>query len=139
MRLERAGEGGAKTVLSAGGSFVRLITGEWREVKRLAIGELATTEAVNGVGGAVQSRALSYFTRSYRVRDFESHALAEVGRRRLGQAETVVAVNDGAEWLRSFVDYHCPPFFQRRGYPIGLGAVESAHKDGTDGKHTPRR
>ena len=147
------------------------------------------------------------------MRDFETFALAELARRGLHQAKTVVAVHDGAEWLQSFTDYHCPqavrvldfahalshiaeagravigegsadfqgwfthaahqlkhkppqrtlaelrllrtkakhehqldavdgahfylhrrlplidyPFFQRRGYPIGSGPVESAHK-----------
>jgi len=128
--------GPAQLVISADGSFIRLTTGAWREVKGLAIGRFETVAGPRGAGGAVKTRELSYFTRSYRARDFETYALAELARRGLGQAETVVAVNDGATWLQSFVDYHCPQAVRILDFAHALGHVAEAGRtiwgDGSD-------
>ena len=51
---------------------------------------------------------MSYFSRSYRTREFEQYALTECHRRGLGNAQRVVTVNDGSEWIESFTDYHLP-------------------------------
>ena len=56
----------------------------------------------------VKTENITYFSRSYRARQFERFALSELQHRGLDQAEQVVAVNDGAEWIQSFIDYHCP-------------------------------
>jgi hypothetical protein len=129
VRLEEEGldeetEGPAKLLISADGSFVRLTSGEWREVKGMAVGEFERV----GVTEEVKAQNLSYFTRSYRVRDFETFSLAELARRGLGKAGTVVAVNDGAEWLQSFVDYHCPTAVRILDFAHALGYVADAGK-----------
>lgn len=130
IRLEKEGfdeiEGQAKLVISADGSFIRLTNGEWREVKGLAVGEFETVDAALGVSEEVKTRNLSYFTRSYGVRDFETFALPELARRGLDEAETVVAVNDGAEWLQSFINYHCPTAARILDFAHALGHVAEA-------------
>lgn len=128
LRLEEEGwdetAGPAKMLISADGSFVRLTSGEWREVKGMAVGEFETVGATE----EVKAQNLSYFTRSYRARDFETFSLAELARRGLDKAETVVAVNDGAEWLQSFVDYHCPKAVRILDFAHALGYVADAGK-----------
>lgn len=130
--LEKEGfdetEGPAKLVISADGSFIRLTSGEWREVKGLAVGEFETVYSAQGVPKEVKATNLSYFTRSYRVRDFETFALTELARRGLDKAETVVAVNDGADWLQSFVNYHCPTAVRILDFAHALGHVSEAGK-----------
>lgn len=129
-RLEKegldAGPGPEKLLISADGSFVRLTSGEWREVKGLAVGEFETEYETPGAVGQVKTKKLSYFTRSYRVRDFERCALAELARRGFDQAGTVVAVNDGAQWLQSFIDYHCPKAVRVLDFAHALGHVAEA-------------
>jgi hypothetical protein len=39
---------------------------------------------------------------------FETLALTEMHRRGVENARAVAAVMDGAEWLQTFTDYHCP-------------------------------
>lgn len=116
----------ARLAISADGSFIRLTNGDWREVKGVAIGEFETLYSASGIATEVKTRNLSYFTRSYRVREFETFALAELARRGLGQAETVVAVNDGAQWLQSFVNYHCPRAVRILDFAHALGHVAEA-------------
>jgi hypothetical protein len=95
-------------LLSADGAFVQLTTGEWREVKSVVVGEFTTEYDPQSWTAQVKTTNLSYFSRSGGVRDFERAALAELYRRGLENAQTVVAVNDGAEWIQSFLDYHSP-------------------------------
>lgn len=121
-------EGPEKLAISADGSFIRLTNGEWREVKGLAVGEFDWVEKASAVSEEVKTRNLSYFTRSYRVRDFETFALAELARRGIDKAETVVAVNDGAEWLQSFITYHCPKAVRILDFAHALGYVAEAGK-----------
>jgi hypothetical protein len=106
-RLEREGqaetEESRKLAMSADGSFIHLTSSEWCEVKGLAIGEFETVDSGPGKTAEVKTDNLSYFTRSYRVRDFETFAQAELARRGLDKAEIVVAVNDGAEWLQRYL------------------------------------
>lgn len=98
----------AQVMVSTDGAFVQLTNGEWREVKSMAVGEFATEWDQKTWEKRVKTRHISYFSRSYGVRDFERYALAELHRRGLENAQKVVAVNDGAEWIQSFLDYHCP-------------------------------
>jgi hypothetical protein len=58
-------------LLSADGSFVQLTSGEWREVKSVAVGEFTTTYDPQSWAACVKTKNLSYFSRSCRVRDFE--------------------------------------------------------------------
>lgn len=130
VRLEKEGldetEAPRKLVLSADGSFIHLTNGEWREVKGMAVGEFETVRSAGGKEEGVRTRNLSYFTRSYRAREFEYFALAELARRGLDKAETVVAVTDGAEWLQSFIDYHCPKAVRIIDFAHALGYVAEA-------------
>jgi len=130
LRLEKEGIGETdeprKLLVSADGSFVHLTSGEWREVKSVAVGEFETVRSTQGVAEAVKAQKLSYFTRSYRAREFEYFALAELARRGVDKAQTVVAVTDGAEWLQSFIDYHCPKAVRIIDFAHALGYVAEA-------------
>lgn len=97
-----------QVLLSADGTYIRLTDGDWREVKSVAVGEFETVWHQGTWTSKVKTRNLSYFSRSYAVRDFERYALGELHRRGLEKAKSVVAVNDGAPWIQSFIDYHCP-------------------------------
>lgn len=131
VRLQKEGatEGkqDRKLVVSADGSFIRLTTGVWREVKSVAVGEFATVKTRAGQE-VVKTQQLSYFTRSYGARDFECFALPELTRRGVSGAETVVAVGDGAQWLQSFIDYHCPKAVRIVDFYHALGYVADAGK-----------
>jgi hypothetical protein len=97
-----------KLMVSADGAMVPLVNGEWREVKSVAVGEVESKWVARKGEIVVQTKDISYFSRSYRAREFERGALVELHRRGIDNAETVIAVNDGAEWIQSFIDYHCP-------------------------------
>ena len=129
-RLEKEGfdetRAPERLVLSADGSFIHLTNGEWREVKGMAVGEFETERSDGGKEADVRTRNLSYFTRSYRAREFEYFAPAEFARRGLDKAETVVAVTDGAEWLQSFIDYHCPKAVRIIDFAHAVGYVAEA-------------
>lgn len=115
-------------LVSADGSFVHLTSGEWREVKSMAVGEFATEWTPGSWKSQVKTRHLSYFTRSYAVREFEEVAWAELHRRGLEKAQTVVAVNDGAAWIQSFLDYHCPTAVRILDFAHAAGYVAQAGK-----------
>lgn len=95
-------------LVSADGAFIHLTTGEWREVKTMVVGEFES--GWNGKKEEIEVKTgdISYFSRSYRIREFERYALAELHRRGVDNAERVVTVNDGSEWIQSFADYHIP-------------------------------
>jgi hypothetical protein len=97
-----------KLMVSADGAMVPLVNGEWREVKSIAVGEVASEWMARKGEVVVRTKEISYFSRSYRAREFERGALVELHRRGIDNAETVIAVNDGAQWIQSFLDYHCP-------------------------------
>lgn len=99
--------GGEKMVLSADGAMVPLLHGEWAEVRTLAIGEVEPTVEGKEADG-VHTRHLSYFSRLVDAAQFEHLSLVEVQRRGLENCPQVAAVVDGADWLQSFIDYHCP-------------------------------
>ncbi|MFQ5645223.1 MAG: hypothetical protein ACE5FQ_16230 [Thiogranum sp.] len=120
--------GPANLLISADGSFIHLTSGEWREVKGLAVGEFERVNSASGVSEEVKTHNLSYFTRSYRAREFETFALPELARRGFDKAGTVVAVNDGAEWLQSFINYHCPEAVRILDFAHALGYVAEAGK-----------
>ena len=91
-------------LISADGAMVHEVTGEWVEVKTLAIGEVKP----KGDAGEVHTRELSYFSRLSEASEFNRQALVEVFRRGTEKAGKVCAVNDGADWEQKFVDYHRP-------------------------------
>lgn len=112
----------ANMLISADGSFIRLTDSNWLEVKSVATGEF------EGAEQSVKTTAISYFTRSYGIRDFERYALAELHKRGMEKAHTVVAVNDGAQWIQSFIDYHCPQAVRIIDFAHALGYVSDAGK-----------
>ncbi len=116
-----------KILISADGAYIALTTGEWREVKTVSIGEFETVKKADG-SEKVETRELSYFSRSYRARDFEYYALAEVHRRGLEKAKLIVTTNDGAEWVQNFVDYHCPEAIRILDFSHAQGYIADAGK-----------
>ena len=99
--------GPAVQQLSVDGAFVPLVGGEWAEVKTVAVG-VVEQETIPRGGVAVHTRAVSYFSRMTSAADFERQALVELHRRGIATAGKVAAVQDGAVWQQSFVDYHRP-------------------------------
>src|SRR5438270_3754765 len=99
--LPQAAGGESKQALSGDGAMVHLIEGEWAEVKTLALGEVTRNKR-----GEVCTQHLSYFSRLSSAASFEEAALVETHRRGLEWASEVCAVQDGAEWLQGFTDYH---------------------------------
>ena len=97
--------GADKMVISADGAMVPLRQGEWGEVRTLAVGEVALAEAGQET---VHTHHISYFSRLVDAKHFEHLSLVEIQRRGLEHSRQVAAVMDGADWLQSFVDYHCP-------------------------------
>lgn len=102
-----AAAGSERMVVSADGAMIPLRGGEWGEVKTLAIGEVQTANAKSGEK-VVRTRQISYFSRLTTAEQFEHLTLVEMHRRGVENSSQVAAVMDGAEWLQSFIDYHCP-------------------------------
>lgn len=94
----------AGTVLqvSVDGALVPLVGGEWTEARTAAIG------CVVQDGNDGHTTALSYVSHVTDAATFSRLALAELSRRGIGDAATIVAVNDGAVWIQEFLDLHCP-------------------------------
>lgn len=89
--------------LSVDGAMVPLVHGEWTEARTAAIGEV-----VGADDGAVQTQALSYVSHVCDAATFGRLALVELTRRGVGTAGRVVAINDGADWIQTFLDLHRP-------------------------------
>jgi hypothetical protein len=96
-----------KLQISADGCMVPLLHGVWAEVKTVVIGEVQPAVLKAGER-VVRTRNLSYFSRKTGSEEFERLSLGEMHRRGVENAKAVAAVMDGAEWLQSFTDYHCP-------------------------------
>lgn len=110
-RIEReappAPPGSDRMVISADGAMVPLVHGEWAEVKTLVIGEVLPAVLERGEW-VVHTEKLSYCSRLTNSEHFGHLTLGEIHRRGVENSHAVAAVTDGAEWLQSFVDYHCP-------------------------------
>ena len=106
-RLERerppAPDGPTVQYLSADGAMVRLLGGEWAEVKTLAIGAVEVRHGADGLPEA-HTTDLTYFSRLADAETFTRQAYAETYRRGTESAGVVCAVQDGAEWLQGLVD-----------------------------------
>ncbi len=102
--------GPEQLVLGADGAMVPLVHGEWAEVKLLTLGEPRPCRAAVAETAPTTSRTerLSYFARLADAETFGRQALVELHRRGLETAGAVAAVQDGAPWLQSFVDFHRP-------------------------------
>lgn len=93
--------GPAVLQLSVDGAMVSLVHRQWVEVKTLAVGRVAQEP-----NGEVRAHEPSYFSRRTDAATFRRLALAETHRRGVTTADTVVAVQDGADWLQGFIDFH---------------------------------
>jgi hypothetical protein len=100
-------EGPSKLVVSADGAMVPLVGGEWAEVKTVVVSEVGDPIEAAATS-AVSMHQHSYFSRLSDAETFQRLSLGELTRRRLETATQIAAVNDGAEWIQGFVDYHCP-------------------------------
>jgi len=94
--------------MSAYGAMVQLTSGEWREVKTVAFSEFKSKWDANNKQIKTKTDAVSYFSCVETAEAFAQSALYEWHRRGGENANRVVAVNDGAIWIKSFIDYHCP-------------------------------
>jgi len=126
--VPQAPEGADKQQLSADGAMVHLVGGEWVEVKTLIMGEVTCNKR-----GEVCTQELSTFSRLADAERFTQASLVETHRRGLERATAVCAVQDGAEWLQGFVDYHRADavrildFAHAAEYTSGIGqAVQAA-------------
>ena len=95
-------------VMSVDGAMVQLTSGEWREVKTVAFGEFESKWDKKQNQVVTATKQISYFSRVQPAAEFAQAALYEWHRRGGDNASRVVTVNDGAEWIQGFVDYHCP-------------------------------
>lgn len=96
-------EGAHRQLMSTDGALVPLVHGEWAEVKTVALGEIQPPAIENGEA-VVHTAQLSYFSRLAEADTFTRLATVETYRRGTERAETVCAVNDGAEWIQGFID-----------------------------------
>ncbi len=96
-------EGAQRQLMSTDGAMVPLVHGEWAEVKTVAIGAIQPPVLENGEA-VVHTTQLSYFSRLAEAETFTRLATVETHRRGTERAETVCAVNDGAEWIQGFID-----------------------------------
>ncbi len=94
----------------------------------MAVGEFATEWKPGSWESQVKTRNLSYFSRSYQAREFEWDAWLELHRRGVENAQTVVAVNDGAEWIQSFLDHNCRQAVRIIDFAHAAGYVAKAGK-----------
>jgi hypothetical protein len=125
-RLERdlppVPAGPAKQQMSADGAMVPLVHGEWAEVRTTAIGTLATKDAAD----AIHAQEITYFSRLCSAHDFIRQTALPLYERGIAQAETVVAVVDGAEWLQEWIDAHCPDAIRILDFPHAVEYLSRA-------------
>jgi hypothetical protein len=95
-----------RLAISSDGGMVPLRAGVWAEVKTLVIGEVGKAAQATGEATTIRTTAHSYFSRLTDAATFADLASVEIARRGVERAQAVCAVQDGAEWLQSFVDGH---------------------------------
>jgi len=100
-------QGAEKMLISADGAMVPLRQGEWAEVKTCVVGEVQAP-VLEKDEWVVHTRQLSYFSRLTDADQFIRLSLGEMYRRGVENSRQVCAVQDGADWLQGFVDYHRP-------------------------------
>ncbi len=91
--------------ISVDGSMLPVVGGEWREARLAAIGVVTPDPRDRRT---VRTTQLSYAGTFGPAESFRQEALGEVVGRGVDQAPRVVAVSDGAPWIQSFLDLHCP-------------------------------
>lgn len=113
-----------KLLMSTDGAFIHTTTGEWVEVKTVAVGDLTLGNNKN----KPKTTDISYFSRKYDARTFEKYALSELHRRGIDNASLVVSVNDGSSWIQNFIAYHCPEAQRINDFAHSVGYLASAGK-----------
>jgi len=110
-RLEREfpapPQGPAIQQVSVDGAMVHLVDGTWAEVKTAAIGTVTTSMNKEGER-EVHTTDLSYCSRLADVASFGRRFKLEVFYRGTQTAGTVVAVQDGADWIQGLLDTYRP-------------------------------
>lgn len=127
--LPPAPVGVKKMQMSVDGVMVPLVGGEWAEVKNLVIGEIGEPVEAQGEQ-VVHVTNLSYFSRLSTAEQFQRQTLVETHRRGVESAQVVAAVNDGAEWIQGFVDYHRPDAVRILDFPHAAGYVSQIGQAG---------
>jgi hypothetical protein len=123
--LPMPASGPAVQQLSVDGAMVPLVGGAWAEVKTLALGEVEpTTLADERI--QIRTTALSYFSRLTDAETFREQVRGELYRRGTAAAGVVCAVQDGAEWLQRFVDYHRPDAVRILDFPHAVEHLATA-------------
>lgn len=97
-----------QVVMCIDGAMVQTTKGDWREVKTMTLGEFEPYWDAKEGQVVTQTTQLSYFSRVAPAEEFTRTSLVEWQRRGGGNAHTVVAVQDGANWIQDVIDYHCP-------------------------------
>lgn len=125
-----------QVLVSADGAYIPLTDGAWREVKTVIVGEFDRQWNAQAGAMEVKTHHISYFSRSYPIREFEQYALSELHRRGVFNAGQVVTVNDGSDWIQSFTDYHFPQATRILDFRHALDHVSAAGQavwgEGTD-------
>lgn len=110
-------------VLQSDGAFVRLVGGEWREVKMLVVG-VASEPTLEEGRMVVHTTELSYFAQLASVDEFRQAALVELRRR--GAGETICALGDGAAWLQGCWECWCPTAVRILDWAHAMGYLAQA-------------
>jgi hypothetical protein len=71
------------------------------------VGEVGEAILVDGQK-VVPTHSHSYFSRVAEAEQFQRLTFGELYRRRVETAKQIASVNDGAEWIQSFINYHAP-------------------------------
>ncbi len=89
--------------LSLDGAMVRVVGGDFAEVRTLVIG------AIGADTTGAHLTELSYTSALVDAQTFQRHVLPELARRGVLEHDgPVVAVTDGALWIQELLDLHCP-------------------------------
>jgi hypothetical protein len=128
-RLERdnpaSPPGPALLQVSVDGALVPLVGGDWAEVRTVALGRVLQTTTAAGPR-FVRTTDLSYFSRLATAEELRRAAWPELYRRGIETAETVCAVQDGADWLQSFVSVFRPDAVRILDFPHAAEYLSAA-------------
>lgn len=126
-------EGPPVQQLSADGAMVSVTGGEWAEVRTIALGSVERDK-----NGTPHTKQLRYFSRLCSAAAFIDWVELPLHQAGTAQAGTVVAVQDGADWLNQLLDAHCPDAVRILDFPhaaeyltkaaqaaLGAGTVEA--------------
>jgi hypothetical protein len=123
-------DGPAVQQLSADGAMVPVTGGEWAEARTIALGTVTVDEQ-----GQPHTSQLRYFSRLCSAAAFIDWVALPLHAAGTAQAGTVVAVQDGADWLMQLLDAHTPNAVRILDFPHAAeyvaGAAQAAFGAGT--------